>query len=83
MVVEISVFGAIKTLNYLYKFRYTAAMAKRETSLGKYKKSSRSHKTKKRLEIKREMLAEKASKRKKKSNSKKTRSPTRRLKLKI
>ena len=39
-------------------------MAKRDTGLGKGKKS-RSHKTKKRLAKKREMLAEKAAKRKK------------------
>ena len=38
-------------------------MAKRSTGVGK-KKKSRSHKTKKRLAIKREMLAEKASKKK-------------------
>lgn len=37
-------------------------MAKRPTGVGK-KKKSRSHKTKKRLEIKRQMLAKKASKR--------------------
>jgi len=37
-------------------------MAKRDTGVGK-KKKSRSHKTKKRLEIKREMLAKKASRR--------------------
>jgi len=36
-------------------------MAKRDTGVGK-KKKSRSHKTKKRLEIKRQMLATKASK---------------------
>ncbi len=36
-------------------------MAKRDTGVGKRKKS-RSHKTKKRLAIKREMLAKKASK---------------------
>jgi len=36
-------------------------MAKRKTGVGKRKKS-RSHKTKKRLAIKREMLAKKASK---------------------
>lgn len=40
-------------------------MAKRDTGVGKIRKSS-SHKTKKRLEIKREMLAAKAAKRKKK-----------------
>jgi len=39
-------------------------MAKRDTGLGK-KKKSRSHKTKKRLAIKYEMLAKKASKRRK------------------
>jgi len=39
-------------------------MAKRKTGVGK-KKKSRSHKTKKRLAIKREMLAKKASKKKK------------------
>ncbi|MDD4476881.1 MAG: hypothetical protein PHY40_01850 [Patescibacteria group bacterium] len=39
-------------------------MAKRITGLGKKKKSNRSHKTKKRLEVKRLMLAEKAAKRK-------------------
>jgi len=39
-------------------------MAKRDTGLGK-KKKSHPHKTKKRLEIKRQMLALKASKRKK------------------
>ena len=38
-------------------------MAKRSTGIGKYKKSH-SHKTKKRLEIKRLMLEAKASKRK-------------------
>jgi hypothetical protein len=38
-------------------------MAKRESSLKKRNRSSHSHKTKKRLEIKKEMLAEKASKR--------------------
>jgi hypothetical protein len=37
-------------------------MAKRDTGVGKMKKSH-SYKTKKRLEIKREMLAKKASKR--------------------
>jgi hypothetical protein len=37
-------------------------MAKRDTGVGK-KKKSRSHKTKKRLAIKREMLAKKAGKR--------------------
>jgi len=41
-------------------------MAKRSTGLGKHKKSPHSHKTKKRLEIKRLMLEEKASKRKRK-----------------
>ena len=40
-------------------------MAKRDTGVGK-KKKSRSHKTAKRLEIKRVMLEEKANKRKKK-----------------
>lgn len=40
-------------------------MAKRETGVGK-KKKSHSHKTKKRLEIKRIMLEEKASKKKRK-----------------
>jgi len=40
-------------------------MAKRNTGVGK-KKPSRSHKTAKRLEIKRQMLEEKAKKRKKK-----------------
>jgi hypothetical protein len=39
-------------------------MAKRATGVGK-KKPSRSRKTKKRLEIKKQMLAEKASKRRK------------------
>lgn len=39
-------------------------MAKRDTGVGK-KKKSRSHKTKKRLAIKREMLAKKASKKRK------------------
>lgn len=39
-------------------------MAKRDTGVGKRKKSH-SYKTKKRLEIKRAMLAEKAAKRKK------------------
>ncbi|MFA6585567.1 MAG: hypothetical protein WCS86_00170 [Candidatus Paceibacterota bacterium] len=39
-------------------------MAKRSTTLGPKKKSRRSHKTKKRLEIKRLMLAKKATKRK-------------------
>jgi len=39
-------------------------MAKRDTGVGK-KKKSRSHKTKKRLEIKREMLARKAGRRRK------------------
>jgi hypothetical protein len=34
-------------------------MAKRSTSLGAKKKSKHSHKTKKRLEIKKEMLAKK------------------------
>ena len=38
-------------------------MAKRKTGLGKNKKS-RSHKTKKRLEIKRKMLEERADKKK-------------------
>lgn len=38
-------------------------MAKRDTGVGKRKKTH-SHKTKKRLEIKREMLAKKASKKK-------------------
>jgi hypothetical protein len=38
-------------------------MAKRDTGVGKRKKTH-SHKTKKRLEIKREMLAQKASKKK-------------------
>lgn len=37
-------------------------MAKRRTGVGK-KKKSRSHKTKKRLEIKHKMLAERAAKR--------------------
>ncbi len=40
-------------------------MAKRPTGLGKNKKS-RSHKTKKRLEIKRKMLEERANKKKRK-----------------
>ena len=40
-------------------------MAKRATGVGKYRKSH-SHKTKKRLEIKRLMLAARASKRKRK-----------------
>jgi hypothetical protein len=40
-------------------------MAKRTTGVGK-KKGSRSHKTAKRLEIKRQMLETKANKRKKK-----------------
>ena len=40
-------------------------MAKRDTGVGKHIKSH-SHKTKKRLEIKREMLAVKAAKRKNK-----------------
>lgn len=40
-------------------------MAKRATGVGRRKKTS-SHKTAKRLEIKRQMLAEKAAKRKKK-----------------
>jgi hypothetical protein len=35
-------------------------MAKRSTTLSPKKKSRRSHKTKKRLEVKREMLAKKA-----------------------
>lgn len=39
-------------------------MAKRDTGLGKNQKS-RSHKTQKRLAIKREMLAERAKKKKK------------------
>ena len=39
-------------------------MAKRKTGVGK-KKKSRSHKTKKRLAIKREMLAKKANKKSK------------------
>jgi len=39
-------------------------MAKRDTGVGK-KKKTHSHKTKKRLAIKREMLAKKASKRRK------------------
>jgi len=39
-------------------------MAKRDTGVGK-KKKSHSYKTKKRLEIKRQMLARKASKRRK------------------
>lgn len=39
-------------------------MAKRDTGVGKHKKT-RSHKTKKRLEIKRLMLEEKAAKKKK------------------
>lgn len=39
-------------------------MAKRDTGVGK-KKKSRSYKTKKRLEIKREMLARRAAARKK------------------
>jgi len=38
-------------------------MAKRDTGVGKRKKTH-SHKTKKRLEIKREMLAQKASRKK-------------------
>jgi hypothetical protein len=38
-------------------------MAKRDTGVGKRKKTH-SHKTKKRLEIKKEMLAQKASKKK-------------------
>jgi len=41
-------------------------MAKRNTGLGKHKKSPHSRKTKKRLEIKRLMLEEKANKRKRK-----------------
>jgi hypothetical protein len=40
-------------------------MGKRATAVGK-KKRSHSHKTKKRLEIKRQMLAQKAAKRKRK-----------------
>jgi len=41
-------------------------MAKRDTGLSaKRRKTSRSHKTKKRLAIKREMLAKKASKKRK------------------
>jgi hypothetical protein len=45
---------------------YTTAMAKRSTSLQQKKGSRHSHKTKKRLAIKQEMLAAKASKGKKK-----------------
>ena len=41
-------------------------MAKRSTTLGPKKKSRRSHKTKKRLEIKKLMLQKKATKRKSK-----------------
>ena len=44
-------------------------MAKRATGVGK-KKPSRSHKTAKRLEIKRVMLEEKAAKRKNKAKKK-------------
>lgn len=43
---------------------YSNNMAKRDTGVGK-KKKSRSQKTQKRLAIKREMLAKKASKKKK------------------
>ena len=41
-------------------------MAKRNTTLSPKKKSRRSHKTKKRLAVKKEMLAKKGSKTKKK-----------------
>ena len=41
---------------------YNSSMAKRATGVGKTKKTH-SHKTKKRLEIKRQMLAERAKKR--------------------
>ncbi len=41
-------------------------MGKRDTSLGAKKKSTHSHKTQKRLAIKKEMLAERASPKKKK-----------------
>lgn len=41
-------------------------MAKRDTTLSPKKKSRHSHKTKKRLETKKQMLAEKASRRKSK-----------------
>jgi len=43
---------------------YTAGMAKRSTTLQQKKGSKHSHKTKKRLEIKHEMLAARASKKK-------------------
>jgi hypothetical protein len=42
-------------------------MSKRLSGLKPHKKSKRSHKTKKRLEIKRLMLAEKASKKRRKA----------------
>jgi len=45
---------------------YTAGMAKRSTKLQQKKGSRHSHKTKKRLEIKREMLAARAAKKGKK-----------------
>ncbi len=41
-------------------------MAKRGTTLGSYKKSNHSHKTKKRLAVKKLMLAKKAAKKNKK-----------------
>lgn len=39
-------------------------MGKRDTALGAKKKSTHSHKTKKRLEVKKEMLATRAAKKK-------------------
>lgn len=45
-------------------------MAKRGTTLSPKKKSRRSHKTKKRLEVKRQMLAKKATRGKNKKNKK-------------
>lgn len=48
-----------------FTFVYNTPMAKRATGVGKMKKTH-SHKTKKRLEAKRAMLAEKASKKSRK-----------------
>ena len=45
-------------------------MAKRSTTLGIKKKSRRSHKTKKRLEVKRQMIAKKAGKKGRKASAK-------------
>jgi len=48
-------------MDYSCTMRYTGSMAKRDKTLGIHPKSNKSHKTKKRLEIKKTMLAARAT----------------------